>query len=523
MRSFLGRLDTQVKVRRFRIELGEIEAALSRRPAVLAAVVRADSPRQPPAWWRTWSPNGMGEKFDERFDCALRAFLGSGCPPTWCRRRSSRWRPCRSTPTARSTAARCRRPKRGERRGVRGAAHRPPSARWRRWAQVLGVERIGRDDNFWHLGGHSLLATKVLSRLHAALGVDLPVATTSTSDLAGFAAELGRAVLPSRGARTPTTSCPGSTAWWEREATRADLPEVPDRSTLGVPFSSPCTRGRRRGCPQAATLPSLERCRSPGGLPSTGEENSARGRAGQALSGTLFARRLPKRVPCRHAGGGQREGSAGETEPRTHHQRTPSRVSRRAFIGLSVAAVPAVAPPSPPRQGAEAGGGGRGAAAEAPPVPVALEVNGRRHQLRVDPRSSLLDTLREELALTGTKKGCDHGQCGACTVLVDGRRVVSCLTLAAMAGTRPRHRRGARPGGPLIPCRRRSSSTTASSAATARRAAGALGRGLLGEVCPDDPAAIRECMSGNLCRCGAYPNIVAAVREGSSAVKGGRA
>ena len=114
-----------------------------------------------------------------------------------------------------------------------------------------------------------------------------------------------------------------------------------------------------------------------------------------------------------------------------------SAVSRRAFIGLSVGAVPAVrATAAGVKALKPAAAARRQPRRGAPPCPVTLEVNGRPAQLRIDPRASLLDTLREELALTGTKKGCDHGQCGACTVLVDGRRVLSCLTLAAMASGR---------------------------------------------------------------------------------------
>jgi len=108
-------------------------------------------------------------------------------------------------------------------------------------------------------------------------------------------------------------------------------------------------------------------------------------------------------------------------------------LSRRLFLGLSVGAVPMVrlaaagvkaagAHPAAPVAPAATGGG----APAASTFPIDLIVNGQARQLRVDPRASLLDTLREEMALAGTKKGCDHGQCGACTVLVDGRRVLSC-------------------------------------------------------------------------------------------------
>ena len=108
-----------------------------------------------------------------------------------------------------------------------------------------------------------------------------------------------------------------------------------------------------------------------------------------------------------------------------------------------------------------------------PTVAVSLQINGHSHALQLDPRTTLLDALREHVGLTGTKVGCNHGTCGACTVHLDGRRQLACLVLAVAASGRT---------------------------VTART---------------DDE--IREYMSGNLCRCGAYPNIVAAVREVANA------
>ena len=159
-------------------------------------------------------------------------------------------------------------------------------------------------------------------------------------------------------------------------------------------------------------------------------------------------------------------------------------------------------------------------------VSVALTVNGTAARLDVAPWTTLLDALRDHLDLTGTKKGCDHGQCGACTVLVDGRRINACLTLAVMqrrrAGRRPS--RGSPPTARCTRCSRPSSSTTPSSAAIARPARSARPsacstRSAAAAPVGDSPAPqasddeIRERMSGNICRCGAYPNIVAAILE----------
>ena len=142
-----------------------------------------------------------------------------------------------------------------------------------------------------------------------------------------------------------------------------------------------------------------------------------------------------------------------------------------------------------------------------------LHVNGQNHRVALDARTTLLDALREHLGLTGAKKGCDHGQCGACTVLVDGRRVLSCLTLAVSAGRARSPRSRASPGraASCIRCSRPSSTTTPSSAATARRARSCRRSPASTRATPARPADIREYMSGNLCRCAAYPNIVAAM------------
>jgi xanthine dehydrogenase YagT iron-sulfur-binding subunit len=153
-------------------------------------------------------------------------------------------------------------------------------------------------------------------------------------------------------------------------------------------------------------------------------------------------------------------------------------------------------------------------------VKVSLKINGESHELDVDPRMTLLDALRERLQLTGSKKGCDHGQCGACTVLVNGRRINSCLTLALM------HEddeiitvEGLASGDELHPVQ----------AAFIEHDGFQCGYCTPGQICSavallheghaNTDEEIREWMSGNICRCGAYPNILAAIKEAKT--KGG--
>jgi xanthine dehydrogenase YagT iron-sulfur-binding subunit len=153
-------------------------------------------------------------------------------------------------------------------------------------------------------------------------------------------------------------------------------------------------------------------------------------------------------------------------------------------------------------------------------VSCSIEINGEAHDFKIDPRVTLLDLLRERLNLSGTKKGCDYGQCGACTVHVDGRRVNSCLTLAVMTdGKKVTTIEGLADGDQLHPMQ----------AAFIKHDGFQCGYCTPGQIMSavacvreghaDSEEEIREFMSGNICRCGAYPNIVDAIQE---AKKGGR-
>ena len=147
-------------------------------------------------------------------------------------------------------------------------------------------------------------------------------------------------------------------------------------------------------------------------------------------------------------------------------------------------------------------------------IPVQLTVNGTVQRLALDPRSSLLDVLRDHLDLTGTKKGCDHGQCGACTVLVDGRRVNSCLILAVMKdGAQVTTIEGLAANGALHPLQQAFIEHDAFQCGYCTPGQICSAAGLMAEGKAKTADEIRELMSGNICRCGAYPNIVAAIQQ----------
>jgi xanthine dehydrogenase YagT iron-sulfur-binding subunit len=160
--------------------------------------------------------------------------------------------------------------------------------------------------------------------------------------------------------------------------------------------------------------------------------------------------------------------------------------------------------------------------AQAPPeapeipgtVPVALRINGTTHRVRIDPRATLLDTLRETVHLTGTKKGCDHGQCGACTVHVNDVRVNSCLRLALMhEGDDITTIEGLGTPESLHPMQAAFVAHDGYQCGYCTSGQIMSAVALMKEPCGPADADVKELMSGNICRCGAYPNIVAAIQQ----------
>ncbi len=149
---------------------------------------------------------------------------------------------------------------------------------------------------------------------------------------------------------------------------------------------------------------------------------------------------------------------------------------------------------------------------------IALTINGQKKNLTLAPWTTLLDALREHLDLTGTKKGCDHGQCGACTVICDGQRINSCLTFAVMKdGSEVTTIEGlAKAGGELHPVQQAFIKHDAFQCGYCTPGQICSGVGLIKEGHAKTDDEIRELMSGNICRCGAYPNILAALKEAMS-------
>ena len=200
-------------------------------------------------------------------------------------------------------------------------------------------------------------------------------------------------------------------------------------------------------------------------------------------------------------------------------------ISRRHLLSAGAAPTGAAAAPA----AAEAPTAPASAAGPVPTVKVSLEVNGQAHSLALDTRTSLLDMLREHLHLTGTKKGCDHGQCGACTAIVDGRRINTCLTLAVMhEGARITTIEGLGQPGRLHPMQAafvkhdgyQCGYCTPGQICSAVAVLDEVKAGVPSHVTADlttrpllSAEELRERMSGNICRCGAYANIVDAITE----------
>ncbi len=182
------------------------------------------------------------------------------------------------------------------------------------------------------------------------------------------------------------------------------------------------------------------------------------------------------------------------------------RIRRRTFVGASVAAGGAVAGMSLLNGCADQPEG------EATSTTVRVKVNGADRELTLDNRTSLLDMLREHTELTGTKKGCDQGACGACTVLVDGQRVLSCLTLAVQVGeAEVTTIEGLERDGRLHPLQQAFIDDDGFQCGFCTAGQIMSGIGCIREGEAGSPEAIRESMSGNICRCGAYTNLVTAI------------
>jgi xanthine dehydrogenase YagT iron-sulfur-binding subunit len=195
-----------------------------------------------------------------------------------------------------------------------------------------------------------------------------------------------------------------------------------------------------------------------------------------------------------------------------------SRVTRRSFLsqlgatGVAAVAVPAATRAQPPAPVAEPLQATSEKIENA--ISLTLSVNGKPVRLEVDPRTTLLDGLRETLSLTGTKKGCDHGQCGACTVHVNGRRINSCLTLAAMhEGDTITTIEGLGEPNRLHPMQAAFVEHDGYQCGYCTSGQIMSAVALLKEPCGPADADVKELMAGNICRCGAYPNIVAAIQQ----------
>ena len=209
-----------------------------------------------------------------------------------------------------------------------------------------------------------------------------------------------------------------------------------------------------------------------------------------------------------------------KSSPAENRRITGYDVTRRELLEMAVVTGSALAggnlmPGSIPMAAAQAG-------SPPPPLDLVLRVNGTRHALKLDPRTTLLDALREHLHLTGSKKGCGLGQCGACTVLIDGKRMKSCLSLAALAeGREITTIEGLAKGEELHPLQAAFIERDAFQCGYCTSGQIMAGVACINEGHAGSPQEIREWMSGNLCRCGAYDHIVAAIQD-AAAISGSK-
>lgn len=213
----------------------------------------------------------------------------------------------------------------------------------------------------------------------------------------------------------------------------------------------------------------------------------------------------------------QQHKTPGQPTEEQAGQSASSSFTRRAFLrGVGMAGIaPSAVPFLHPARAEEVQTSAAATTAVGTPgaVPLILKVNGQQHRVQLEPRVTLLEALREYLHLFGTKKGCDHGQCGACTVHMNGRRVNACLTFAIM------HQddeittiEGLVQLGELHPVQEAFLEHDGFQCGYCTPGQIMSAVALLKEPCGQEDDAVRECMSGNICRCGAYPNIVAAVQ-----------
>lgn len=200
------------------------------------------------------------------------------------------------------------------------------------------------------------------------------------------------------------------------------------------------------------------------------------------------------------------------------HQPNPQNPTRREFLSTTgttaAATLIAAYVPLPANASEETGTAGADQPVIDGAVPITLRINGKDRQLRIDPRTTLLDCIRESVVLTGTKKGCDHGQCGACTVHVNGRRVVSCLSLALLHdGEEVTTIEGLGTPESMHPMQAAFLECDGYQCGYCTSGQIMSAVALLKEPCGTDDASVKELMSGNICRCGAYANIVEAIQQ----------